>query len=56
MTITLARKAPALLLMLPIALGLLGAPGGLLIAGERSQSLAGSVTPELTGDSCLNLP
>jgi len=56
MTFTLTRKAPAHWLLLPVALGLLGAPGGPLLAGERSQSLVGSAAPELTGDSWLNLP
>ena len=56
MTIALARKAPALLLLLPVALGLLGAPGGLLLAQEHSRSLVGSAAPELIGDSWLNLP
>ena len=56
MNIALARKAPALLLMLLAALGLLSVPGGPLFAGESSQSSAGVVAPELTGDSWLNLP
>jgi peroxiredoxin len=56
MTCTLTRKAPAHWLLLPLALGLLGAPGGPLLAGERTQSLVGSAAPELTGDSWLNLP
>ena len=56
MTFTLTRKAPAHWLLLPVALGLLGAAGGPLLAGERSQSLVGSAAPELTGDSWLNLP
>src|ERR1035438_9497116 len=56
MTITLARKAPALLLMLPVALGLLGLPCNFLHAREPSQPLVGSVAPELTGDSWLNVP
>jgi thiol-disulfide isomerase/thioredoxin len=56
MTITLARKAPRLLLMLPVALGLLGAPGDLLAAAEGSRSSTGVVAPELTGDSWINLP
>jgi peroxiredoxin len=56
MTFTLTRKAPAHWLLLLVALGLLGAPGGPLLAGERTQSLVGSAAPELTGDSWLNLP
>ena len=56
MTITLTRKAPRLLLMLPVALGLLGAPGDLLAAAEGSRSSTGVVAPELTGDSWINLP
>jgi peroxiredoxin len=56
MKITLARRASTLLLMLPVFLGLLGARGGPLLAGEPSQPLVGSVTPELTGDSWINLP
>jgi peroxiredoxin len=56
MTIALARTGPALLLMLPVALGLLGSPTTPLLAGEPSQSLPGFVAPELTGDSWLNLP
>jgi peroxiredoxin len=56
MTITLARKAPALLLLLPVALGLLGLPGAPLFAGEPSQPLASPEAPELIGDSWLNLP
>lgn len=56
MTITLPRKASALLLLLPVALGLLGLPGALLFAGEPSQPSESPVAPELTGDSWLNLP
>jgi len=56
MTITLARRAPTLLLLLPVALGLLGPPCTPLLAGESSQPSAGVVAPELTGDSWLNLP
>jgi peroxiredoxin len=56
MTITLARKAPALMLMLLIVPGLLGLPGPPLHAGEPTQPLEGSVAPELTGDSWLNVP
>jgi thiol-disulfide isomerase/thioredoxin len=56
MTITLARKALALLLMLAVALGLLGPPGTPLLAREPSQPLASLAAPELTGDSWLNLP
>ena len=56
MTVTLARRAPALLLLLPVALGLLWPPCTPLLAGEGSQPSAGVVAPELTGDSWLNLP
>jgi peroxiredoxin len=56
MTMTLARKAPALWRLLPVALGLLGAPGGPLQAAENSQSLVGAAAPELTCNSWLNLP
>jgi peroxiredoxin len=56
MTIILARKAPALLRMLPVALGLLGMPCARLHASEPSQPLVGFVAPELTGDSWLNVP
>ena len=56
MTCTLTRKAPAHWLLLPVALGLLGASVGSPLAGERTQSLVGSAAPELTGDSWLNLP
>ena len=56
MTITLARRGPTLLMLLPVALGLLGPPGTPLLVGEGSQPSAGVVAPELTGDSWLNLP
>jgi thiol-disulfide isomerase/thioredoxin len=56
MTINLARKAPALLLLLTVALGLLGPPGATLLAREPSQPSESPVAPELTGDSWLNLP
>jgi peroxiredoxin len=56
MNFALARKAPALLLLLSVVLGLLGPPGAPLFAGEPSQALASPVAPELTGDSWLNLP
>jgi thiol-disulfide isomerase/thioredoxin len=56
MNFTLARKAPALLLLLTAELGLLGPPGAPLFAGEPAQPLASPVAPELTGDSWLNLP
>jgi peroxiredoxin len=56
MTITLARRAPALLLMLAAALGLLRGLGGAAHAGQSAQPLAGSAAPELTGDAWLNLP
>jgi peroxiredoxin len=56
MTITLARTAPALLLMLLVALGPLGLSCAPLHAGEPSQPLVGSLAPELTGDSWLNVP
>jgi len=55
MTITLSRRAPALLLMLPVALGLLGPLAAPLYSGEPSQVLASPLAPELTGDSWLNL-
>lgn len=55
-TISLARKTPALLLLLSVVLGLLGPPGAPLFAGEPSQPSASPVAPELTGDSWLNLP
>jgi thiol-disulfide isomerase/thioredoxin len=54
-TISLARKTRALLLLLSVVLGLLGPPGAPLLAGEPSQVPASPVTPELTGDSWLNL-
>jgi thiol-disulfide isomerase/thioredoxin len=56
MTTTLARTAPALMRMLPVALGLLGPPCTPLLASEPSQPSAGVLAPELTGDSWLNLP
>ena len=56
MNITMARKAPSLLLMLPLALGLLSAAAAALFAGEPSKPPAGIPAPELTGDSWLNLP
>jgi thiol-disulfide isomerase/thioredoxin len=56
MTITLAPKARALLLMLPVALGLMGDPGGPLLAAQPSRALANIPAPELTGDSWLNVP
>jgi peroxiredoxin len=56
MTITLARRAPALLLMLAVAAGLPGPPGTHLLAGEPARPLVGVAAPELTGDSWLNVP
>ena len=56
MTITLARKVRAILLMLPVELGLLGQHCTPLLASEPSPPLAGVPAPELTGDSWLNLP
>jgi peroxiredoxin len=56
MTLTLTRKAPALLLLLLVALGLRGSTCTPLLAGESSQPSAGFLAPELTGDSWLNLP
>ena len=53
---TLARRAPALLLTLMAALGLLGAAVTKLRAGEPSQPSPSFVAPELTGDSWFNLP
>ena len=56
MTITPARKPSALLLMLPVALGLVGPVGAPLLAGESAQPLASFPAPELTGDLWLNVP
>ena len=56
MTIALPRKAPALLLLLPGALGLLSRPDTPLLATEPSQPFPGVAAPELTGDSWLNVP
>ena len=56
MTIALARKAPALLLILGVALGGLGVPGTPVVAGQVTEPPVGFAAPELTGDSWLNLP
>jgi thiol-disulfide isomerase/thioredoxin len=56
MTIATARKAPALLLVLWVALGGLNRSGSPVLAGEPAPPSTGVVAPELTGDSWLNLP
>jgi len=56
MNIAMARKAPSLLLMVRVVLGLLSAAATPLHAGESSKPSAGVAAPELTGDAWLNLP
>ena len=56
MTIALAQRAPALSLVLLLALGLPGPRNARLLAGEPSQLPGSVMAPELTGDSWLNVP
>jgi thiol-disulfide isomerase/thioredoxin len=56
MNIAMARKAPSLLLIAKVALGLLTTATTPLHAGESSKPSAGVAVPELTGDAWLNLP
>jgi thiol-disulfide isomerase/thioredoxin len=56
MNMTVARKAPSVLLVVQVTLGLLGSAAAPLLGGESSKLSADAVALELTGDAWLNVP